>query len=382
MGIPISDPEKRTTDTVPRSLLILLLLLSLAGRARAEVFSDTGPPQPKAGADANAELSPQQRQAQMLKKLQEKMLSIDGKPASIVIFSPMDSTTNKVGGAVAQAVLADLKLYGPVNARIENYVLQDLTMEEMRVSMARYRADVILALALKNSNFDMYIYDRRSPYNIFAHSEAIPDVAQLNLTPTAAQEYARFLLRRTLYRYVSDQYFELPRQESLPVLQTEIPKWVASKESLQVLNREILSRFYGAMGMGAALSRGPSKLFWDSNIIGIEMAIRLYKEFYIEGSWDAFSYNAFVGSLKYIFSNRSSPFKLGVGLGLGYASNEKVWVLDQTPGLGRQTTWIVPDFSVLFPVGDIYLKVETKDYFQPSLKRFIFTFLPGIMVYF
>ncbi len=318
----------------------------------------------------------------MLKKLQEKMLAIDGKPASIVIFSPMDSTTNKVGKAVAQAVLSDLRLYGPVNARIEDYVLQDLTMEEMRVSMARYRADVIIALSLKNSNFDLYIYDRRSPYNIFAHSEAIPDVAQLNLTAAAAQEYARFLLRRTLYRYVSDQYFELPRQESLPVLQTEIPKWVASNESLQVLNREILSRFYGGIGMGAAFSRGLSKEIWDSNSIGIELAIRIYKEVYFEGSWDAFSYNAFVGSFKYVFSNRNSPFKLGAGIGFGYVSNQKVWVLDQTPGLGRQTTWIVPNFTVLFPIGDIYLKVETKDYLQPSMHEFIFTFLPGILVYF
>lgn len=314
-------------------------------------------------------------------QLIEKLTKRDGTPAQIVIFNAVESETTQLGIEISKAIEVALKSYNSLQVRREEYALPALTMEEMRFAMARYNADVLVTPVIKPNAVDIFLFDKRAPYNLYAHSEVVDTVSKSD--PSAvAQAVTRLLVRRILYRYLNEQYFELPREESLPILQSEIPQWIASPESLSLVNRELTSRFYLNMSLGAALSMAPSKQLWNSNVIGVQLGVRLWDKWHVEGQFSAFSYNAFVASLRYTFVNRDSPFRINVGLGLGMVTRDKVWNLDQTIGLGRFTTFIVPSASLLFPIGEVYLKLEAQWFVTPSLDKHIWMLQPGVQVHF
>lgn len=318
----------------------------------------------------------------LIQLLLQKLTLRDGKRAEIVVFSPMDDTKHKVGKSVANNVVSYFKSYGPMNIRGEPDVLQDLTLEEFRVLMARHKADVLIGLVTRDTHFNMYLYDRRSPYAVYAHSEQIPENMRTNLTEATAQTYTRLLVRRLLFRYLNNQYFELPREESLPVLQAEIPKWVASEESLSTVNREYISRFYGSLIMGAQISMARSNQLWNANLVGAQLGVRLVDKLFLEGTATTAAYNTFTGALRYLFINRNFPFQITAGLGFSFMTKDKVWTLDQTVGLGRYSYYITPSASVMWPIGDVYLKLESQISFNLSFNQFVFTFTPGIFIYF
>ncbi len=294
----------------------------------------------------------------------------------------MQTTASRLGTELSQWLEVAMKTYGRINVRREEYALPAMTMEEIRLAMARFNADVVLVPIVKPESVDIFLFDRRTPYNLFAHSEQIPQALRGAESTTAAQELTPLLVRRILYRYLNNQFFELPREESLPVLQSEIPQWIASQESLELVNRELTSRFYLSASLGAAISMARSTQLWNSNLIGLQLGIRLWDKFYLEGQVSAFSYNAFVGSLRYTFVNRDSPFRINVGLGFGSVTRDKVWNLDQTIGLGRYSYYIVPSASLLFPIGEVYLKLEVQSFTSPSFNQFIWTVMPGVQVHF
>lgn len=318
----------------------------------------------------------------LVQQLINKLTLRDGKRAEIVVFSPIDESKARVGKSVASQIVSAFRSYGPVNVRGETDVLSDLTLEEFRNLMARHKADILIGLVTRDTHFNMYLYDRRTPYAVYAHSEQIPETARATLNETTAAAYTRLLVRRLLFRYLNNQYFELPREESLPVLQSEIPKWVASEESLSTLNREYVSRFYGGMVIGAAISMGRSGQLWNANLVGIQLGMRVHDNLFIEGTATSAAYNSFTGSFKYLFMNRDYPFQLTAGLGFSFVTKDKVWILDQTIGLGRYSYFITPSASVMWPIGDVYLKLETQVFVSPSFSQFMFTFMPGLSFYF
>jgi hypothetical protein len=318
----------------------------------------------------------------LVQQLIQKLTMRDGKRAEIVVFSPIDESKNKVGKSVASQIVTAFRSYGPVNVRGEKDVLSNLTLEDFRLLMARNQADILIGLVTRDTHFNMYLYDRRSPYAVYAHSEQIPESARANLTEATASQYTRLLVRRLLFRYLNNQYFELPREESLPVLQSEIPKWVASDEALSSLNREYVSRFYGSMVVGAAISMGRSKQLWNANLVGIQLGMRVWDKWFLEGTATSAAYNSFTASMKYLFMNREYPFQLTAGLGFSFVTKDKVWILDQTIGLGRYSYYVTPSASVMWPIGDVYLKLETQIFFNLGFNQFMFTFMPGLSFYF
>ncbi len=323
----------------------------------------------------------------MREKLTEKLVKRDGTPANVVVMNATETTASRLGLEISKAVEVAVKSYGKGDVHREEYALPAMTMEEIRFAMARYAADILIVPVVRPDAVDLFLFDKRTPYNLYAHSEEVPPefvaTGGSAVDPqTVATTLTRVLIKRLLFRYLNNQYFELPREESLPVLQAEIPQWIASPESLNLVNREITSRFYLSASLGAAINMPPSRQLWNSNLIGLQAGVRLWDKFFLEGQFSSFSYNAFVGSIRYQFINRDSPFRINVGLGGAFVTRDKVWNLDQTVGMGRYSYYIVPSAAVLFPIGEVYLKLETQVFVSPGLNKFIWTFMPGIQVHF
>lgn len=323
-----------------------------------------------------------EQKRKLLKKLTEKLINYKGNQISIMVTKPVDHTKEKVGPIVLETILSTLKKYGNLKIDVQEDLVEYLTLEEFRKTMSAHQTDVLIVSVLKNTNFDLYIYDRRTPFYIYAHSEAIPEIAQLNFSNEVAKYHSRTVLRRTLYRYVNEQYFELPRRETAPVLQSEIPRWVASTESLTRVNREMRSRFYGGVTTGAALTYGRTGEFWNSSLIGLNLGFRIGSRLFLEVAGATSAYNVLLTSAKYIFLSRATPFQVGVGLGWSYITSRKVWTVDETLGLGKDSYYAVPSIMLLFPIGDVFLKFEHQSFIGLDLRRFMFTFMPGIMVHF
>jgi hypothetical protein len=358
-------------ENLLRIFSILFSTILFCANVRAEAPATENVPAAQAGPEKP-----------LREQLVEKLTKRDGTAASVVVFSSVESAPSKLGSEMPAALEAAMKTFGPLNVRKEDYVMPAVTMEEIRLAMARFNVDVLIAPVINPTTVDLFLFDRRMPYSLFAHSE--PVTADLyDVTPTeAARELTRRLIRRILFRYLKNQSFELPRQETLPVLRSEIPQWVASQDSLNLVNREITSRFYLNVSMGAAISMGISTQLWNSNMVSVQAGFRLWSKFHLETQFSAFSYNAFVGSFRYTFLNRDSPFRINAGLGFAFVTRDKVWNLDQTIGLGRYSYFFVASGSLLFPIGEVYLKLEGQTFVSPSFNQFIWTVMPGVQVHF
>lgn len=368
---------------------ILFFALGLFAFSRAEnpIAGNPGTvaPTPSAAPSAAPTATtpaPEPKKKSLREQLFERLLKRDGTPASVVIFAAMETTATELGQEFSRTIEAAMKSYGRIDVRREDYMLPAMTMEEMRTAMVKYKADVILIPIVRDDAVDLFLFDKRTPYQLYAHSEVIPNVFPKPAPAVTAAETTRLLMRRILFRYLRNQYYELPREESLPVLQSEIPKWIASPDSLQLVNREIKNRFYLNISLGAAINMARSDQLWNSQLLGAQFGVRVAKRWFVEAQFATFAYNAFVGSVRYTFLNRQSPFRVNVGLGFGMLTRDKVWTSDQTIGLGRFSYYIVPSAAVLFPIGQVYLKLEGQLFVPPAFNQFVWTFMPGIQVHF
>lgn len=359
---------------------ILLLVFSLSAVARAE--ESEAPPPATAPAAEEAQAAPAPKKPAR-EQLIEKLTKQDGTPASIVVFNAIETPATALGIDLSKMLAAALKSYSPkLSIRKENYALSALTMEDIRLAMARFSVDVLITPLVRENTVDLFLFDRRTPYNLYAHSEEIPPGLRGQTSGVIAEEMTRLLIKRILFRYLNEQFFELPREESLPVLQAEIPAWIASEDSLNLVNRELTSKFYFNISLGAAMNMGLSGQLWNSNLLGIQLAYRLHKKLYFETEVLAFSYNVFAASLRYEFVNRDSPFRVNVGLGAAFVTRDKVWNLDQTLGLGRYSYYVVPSAALLFPIGEVYMKLEGQMFVDLGFSKFIWTFMPGCQIHF
>lgn len=322
------------------------------------------------------------RKAQLMTRLKERLSKFEDRDARFVVLTPLDFTKDKVGGPLGDTLVAELTKFGAAKVSYSSIVLNALTMEEMRSAMIRSKADAIVTVVLKDTNFDLFLYDRRNPFYIYAHSETIEDADVAQMSPSVAVKYGSLLLKRTLARYVNEQYYELPREESSPILQSEIPKWVTSNDSLRIVNRDALSRFSLSANVGMAVVRGTNNAMWSSPLVGVQFGVRVFDRFYVEGTYDTFAYNAFVLDGKYLFANKARLYKLAASFGVAYVTKEKTWIVDETPGLGRQASFFVPGITAQFPISDVYLKVDARVFIAETMDRFLFTFTPGIVAYF
>lgn len=328
-------------------------------------------------------LAQMERVRQMvMAKLRAMLTNKDGSSSNIVLVEPLDYTESNLEAPASAIIAESFSKYGASNLRTYSHELKTVTLEEFRKAMAKFDADVMVVNILRNTTFDLYIYDRRTPYYIFAHSEPLPPTTTFPMDQKIAERYVRLLVRRTLFHYARNQYYELPREESVPVLQSEIPRWIASVESLKMVNREFLSKWYAGVHIGAALTVGDFGKVWNSNLIGLNAGYQFSPGWYAEGAFDAFSYNAFSGSVKKMFANKEMTFKITAGLGLAALLNQKTLDFDRTFGVNPGTIFAVPSGSLLYPISDVYLKADAKMFIGITRPGFIFTVSPGLLVLF
>jgi hypothetical protein len=314
-------------------------------------------------------------------KLIKKFTDANGKNIPIAILEPVDYTTMEFARIAQDAILAAINRYGTFDIKPINIPINGLTLEEFRRIVATKNKDVLIVSVLKPTSFDIFLYDRRTPYFIYAHSETLSEEVQYKLTPDIVKEYCKVVVRRVLYSYMQDQYYDLPREEFPPLLHTEVPRWIASNQSWNVVNREILSRWYGSASVGAALLSGNGSS-WEANLVGLQLGVKLFEPVFLEAGLDMFAYNAAVLQLRYMFDAKESPFRWSLGLGAATMFNAHTlnWDQEHTQGLGGN--FLVGSGSFTFPIVEVHFKVETRVYMAMGGGGMIFTMMPGLFVMF
>jgi len=315
-------------------------------------------------------------------KLSEKLRGPNGKSLNVVLLAPMDYTNSPYASSVNPALKQSLAQFGVLNVREEKRSFQSLTLEEFRNATASYNSDIIAITIIQPNNYDLYVYDKRQPYSIYAYSEPIPVEASQGMTQELFNSYTAQVVRRTLFRFARDQYFELPRKESEPFLKSEIPRWIASSHTVMKVNRDIMSEYYAAASLGGAVSVGVNSEMWTASVLSAQFGFRQSKNVFLELGWDAFSMNTFYGGMKYQFGNLDNNFKFQVGAALGYGISRKVLNFDRTGGLDANTAFFIPSATILFPIVDVYLKAETHLLIGLTDQKYVFIFLPGLLVMF
>ncbi len=314
-----------------------------------------------------------------------KLTKSDGDSAKIYILKPINYTDLKTLEPVVSTIESSIQAYSSsINVKKTDQTMPSLTLESFRFTIAKLNAEIVIISVLNANNFEMYLYDKRTPNQIYAHTESLSSSARYDLNAEAASYYTKLLIRRTLYRYIKNQYYEMPRDDSPAILQSEIPRYIASTSSLELVNREAKSHFYFSAGLGAAISRGKAGKIWNSNLISGKLAVRVYDKLYLETSLNMFAYNAVTGSFKYLFSERNSPFRFMGGLGVSYFLEDRLVVnWDQTSGDLQKKYYIVPSVSIMLPISHVYLKAEAQLYIPyKSSNRYVFAIMPGLLVMF
>ena len=314
-----------------------------------------------------------------------KLTTSEGKSSKVYVLRPINYTSLKVINPITSLIKDTIQAYGSsINVSTSDSTMPSLTLESFRTIVAKLNTDIVIISVLTNNNFEMYLYDKRTPFQIYAHTEPLASAARNELTSEASLYYTRLLIRRTLYRFIKDQYYEMPRDDSSPILKSEIPRYIASAESLEMINREVRSHFYISAGLGAAISKGVTAKYWNSNLISGQLALRVYDKLYIETSLNMFAYNALSGSLKYLFSDRSSSFKWMFGLGFSYfLEDRQVLNWDQSNGNLQKKYYVVPSVSLMLPISDVYLKAEAQVYIPfKTTSRYVLAIMPGVLIMF
>lgn len=318
--------------------------------------------------------------ARLIKRLTNK----DATPSKIVVLPPVDYTALQQSSIATETIRKAIQQYDKkIDVQASKHRMDSLTLEHFRKAMIKERADVLLTLIMHPTNFDIYLYDARTPYQIYAHSEPISSGAQYELTREAVAYYTKILIRRTLYRYIKSQYYELPREESATVLQSEIPRHVASVESLEKINREAYSNWYVTAGLGAALSSGAStSRWWNSNLLSGGIGRRVYDDYYVEAFADLASYNVLGLFGKYVLIDKHKSFKVSLGLGGGLVASRRTLNWDINDDIDSGTFLVGGSGTILLPIADIYLKAEGRVYYGVNKKALIVNILPGLLFVF
>lgn len=332
-----------------------------------------------ASTGVHAETAPKEEKKSGIARLVSKLSDKNGNSVAIGILEPLDYTTLGYSKLARETIDTSITRYGAFDIRHIAESPASLTLEEFRRIIIKHKVDVLVIAVLKPTNFDLFLFDKRTRYRVYAHSEVLPEAVQYQVTREIVEEYAKVVTRRALYAYMQEQYFELPREEDRALAQFEIPRWMASKRSLATINRELTSTFYGSANVGAALSFGNSNT-WNSNLVGLQVGLRIMKHLYAEAAAEFFSYNALMLGAKYIFMNKETPFRFAAGLSLANVDNAHTLNFDQkftqNPGI-----FVVPSAAFIFPIVEVHFKVESRAYVGLSGGT-IFTMMPGIFVMF
>jgi len=343
---------------------------------------------PKLAAEENTNYSTQQTiyslqqkaRATLLKKLKDE----DGDFLDIQVLPIVDYTQLTSELFFKKMVENSLQAYDPdLDVGKSDYVLKSMSLDALRLAIANTKADILVAMVALPTNIDVYVYDKRTPLKIYANSEFFLEGPQDDLSVKMAEYYSKMGFRRALYRYIVDDAYDLPRDGSAPILKSEVPRVIASYQTVEMINREAESHFYVAANWGAALSNGDSGRFWNSSLISLELGWNILGNLFVEAAAEISAYNLGVASLKYMMESREEPFRLMFGVGGAFLSSRHTFDWDQSNDIRGRRYYVVPSATILFPISDVYFKFETRAFLGWGNEASqIFTFMPGLHIWF
>jgi hypothetical protein len=314
-------------------------------------------------------------------------LSEKFKGKRIGVLLPLDYTSLYVSQAAGKSLTRAISRYGSPQVTFVDDFIESLTLEEFRRIVIRHNIDILIIAVIKPYNADVFLFDKRTPYDLYTSNQSVAKESVDHLTPEVVLKYVDATLASTLQGYILDQRYELPRAVSQESVDRNVQRLVATDALLTTVNKELASKFYfsvatgGAIGIAGAAGQSALDAF---DIVTLEGGWRLNKTWYIEASLDMFSYNTLGISAKYVTTNNLEvPYRLEFGFGpaIGIDQSTIAFDPDIPPGAGAQ--FLTGSATVLFPTMDIYLKIETKLYVAlgGGAKTF-FTVTPGLTLFF
>ncbi len=334
--------------------------------------------------EAKDQESPAAKQ-KMVDRLLSKLTLPNKQLASVVFLQPITYVDSKLSEVVLATMQKFLGRYGNFNISVKNTRLDTLTLEGFRSIMGKIKADVVLATVLKPTHFDIFIFDKRTPYYVFYHTEVHPegDGGPVKVTEELAISQTKLLARRGLYLYLTNQFYELPRQNNREVvMDAQIPRWMASAATVEGINSEMSNDFYTAASIGGAISSASEGRTWAGGVIGFQFGARIWGPAYFEAAYQSFAYHAIMGIFRYTASNKYSSLQVMPGLGAGFVTGRKTLEQDRNLTLHKDYFYLVPSLAVWLPLGDLYFKAETMLQVSLTGEKFVFHFLPGLLVQF
>ena len=173
----------------------LLLVLSCVS-SFAETETETQVPQdPQEVKRQNINQLREQAKNTLVNKLKNK----DGNWLDVQTLPPIDFVGMKDLSPVSSVVEDFLKVFAPeLKVKLADYKLKSVSLEKLRIAMAVTRADILVVSVVLPNSIDMYLYDKRTPHQVYAQSEGFAEGTQFNLSVPMAEHYARLSMRRTL----------------------------------------------------------------------------------------------------------------------------------------------------------------------------------------
>lgn len=332
-------------------------------------------------------LTQQEKLAEMRKQAKAILISNlktkENQWARLFVLQPIDYTDLSSTEFFAEMVTETLQGYEKqLEVKKTKYQLSAINLEELRIAMASLKADISVISVFMSGNVDVYLYDRKNPLEIFGHSEGFVEGPQEKLELEMAKHYSKQAFRKALFKYITKKPFELPRDNSPPVLKLEIPRSIASYRTVEVINREEKANFYASIGWGATLSSGESGKLWNSNLVSAQLGFHLVRDWYLELTGEMSAYNIGSGNLKYLVSDRNEPLRFMVGLGGAISTNRHTLDWDPTNDIKGSQLYVVPSASVLLPISDVFLKLEARAHLGVTTDSKIFSIFPAIQLFF
>ncbi len=342
-----------------------------------------------ASTDGDAEATtPTLTASEVSKILKKKLRKAGGTQVSIVLLRPTPSKGEELNGyeSVSIGIEKALGRNDGLTLRRTDSSLEKLNLDHLKRAVAKAHADVLLAPSFKADRWSLILYDRKSPFEVVMHSETVPESFIRKPTEVAKANITRELVSQLFYKYAKGETFDLPQDEAKPILQTEVPRWMATASLMWTINSEFTKRFYFSASIGGVVASGYEGRGTSSGMLGLQLGIRPLKvqlpRLVAEISGQFFTYNAILVSLKYYFLSKAESARLYIGLGAASLSARKTLAVDRGgSGLGSNSKYAVPSVAMVVPIGDLLFKIEAQ-YFRSIDDRSnsIFAFMPGLFI--
>ncbi len=309
-----------------------------------------------------------------------RLKNAKGKELIVAVLSPIDQSQQDLGEYVRSSLMKNLEKFGHESVLPSDITPAAIDLENFRSIILKTKSDILLISVIKSAGCELFLFDKRTPYQIYFYSQDFPEEFQGHPNRDLLEAYLPLALRRLLYSFVQKESFEMPREITTATLRgEEIPYWIARPGLVTLVNHDTLSNIYGSVTMGGSLGIG---LGTTSSVFGIQTGFRIADDYYLEASLESFTYNSFGLSLKHAITFPDTPMKIFAGMGISYLFSNHAIGFDAAYLPTANTIYFVPSMSIVFPVVEVYLKFASELFISPVHPGVFLTLGPGLFMHF